>query len=476
MPVPVQSLSVGQVFDTREKFEIHLLEISHQSGHSFARGKRDRTYMNFSCPVDACQWAVKTKMDQGNCRVWHVEEHTCSPGAAKQVTYGLCKFVANRVEQKVRTKPMLYPSEVAKDLTTFSSVDVSTHIITKALRNTRQKVLGSQGDQFGLIAAFLQNLKSVNPAMSYDIVKTQSTFTRAFWCFLDGRAFPTLSPIIHSDACHLSGAFRGTLYITVGMDAERHIFPLCFSTSNVSENKDGWAYHHSQMAAHFGKSLERAVLFSDRQKGLEGDTTLENKILHHACCLNHLVDNVANSTQLPKGSASTIMWQIAKAKSQKEAVKLLDSIVSKPATVYIKKTQLSRWSDAYWPKGVPRFNTYTSNAVECVNSIFREARKGSLLTLIQDTRRWTTDTLAKRQGLLAATLPPESPVPSVEKHIREQAADASLWEVTQLSKRLWELRQSLASKTVRLIDGCLTCNCYDFRKSNLPCAHTTKRS
>ena len=88
--------------------------------------------------------------------------------------------------------------------------------------------------------------------MSYDIIKTQSTFTRTFWCFLDGRAFSALSPIIHSDACHLSGAFRGTLYITVGMDAERHVFPLCFSTSNVSENKDGWAYHHSQMAAHFG--------------------------------------------------------------------------------------------------------------------------------------------------------------------------------------------------------------------------------
>ena len=166
------------------------------------------------------------------------------------------------------------------------------------------------------------------------------------------------------------------------------------------------------------------------------------------------------------------MWQIAKAKSPREAVKLLDSIVSKTATEYIKKT---RWSDAYWPKGVPRFNTYTSNAVECVNSIFREIRKGSLLTVMQDTRRWTTNTLAKRKDLKPAILQPESPVPSVEKHIREQVADASLWEVTQVNKKgLWELRQSLASKTVRLIDGCLTCDCYDFRKSNLPCAHTTK--
>ena len=86
---------------------------------------------------------------------------------------------------------------------------------------------------------------------------------------------------------------------------------------------------------------------------------------------------------------------------------------------------------------------------------FGEIRKGSLLTVMQDTRRWTTDTLAKRKDLLPATLQPESPVPSVEKHIREQVADASLWEVTQVSKKgLWELRQSLASKTVRLIDGC----------------------
>ena len=59
------------------------------------------------------------------------------------------------------------------------------------------------------------------------------------------------------------------------------------------------------------------TLFSDRQKGLESDTSLEDTIRHHAICINHLVNNVAVETSLTKQEATKTVWELAKADSTK---------------------------------------------------------------------------------------------------------------------------------------------------------------
>ena len=101
-----------------------------------------------------------------------------------------------------------------------------------------------------------------------------------------------------------------------------------------------------------------STLFSDRQKGLEADTTLTEVVLHQALCVKHLVNNVVTQTKIPQRNASTVVWKLAKTEYREEAEQYLREIKQTygPDThKYLLETGLQRWSDAYWPENVPRW-------------------------------------------------------------------------------------------------------------------------
>ena len=74
------------------------------------------------------------------------------------------------------------------------------------------------------------------------------------------------------------------------------------------------------------ESTLHGVVFSDRQKELEADTTLTEVVLHQALCVKHLVNNVVTQTKIPQRNASTVVWKLAKTECREEAEQYLREI------------------------------------------------------------------------------------------------------------------------------------------------------
>ena len=438
--MPATTYAVGDYFRTQEELIQTVFRVNTVLGHSCRVQRRCPTYLTPACPNDECQWTVKAKVVEGECRVTKVESHTCAPGEARWGCDGTSDWISSILEEKVASQFDYGPKQAAIDLKSFRDVAVPKKTVERGLEKAKEKVHGLMGEQYGLIAPYLTDLQQRNSQMYWNIEKRDDgAFERVFWSFVRPETAEHLAPVICSDACSLTGPFGGCLFITVGIDAERHVMPLAYSVG-VVENHEGWAYHHTHLKNHFGDRLKRFVLISDRQKGLESDTSLHGVVLHHALCVQHLVGNVASQTKIPKVDATLLVWKISKLSIETEAETCLQGIkdkYGKRAHRYLLKSNLESWSDAYWPSGVPRCNTYTSNASECVNAVFKETRQGSLLSVIKDTRCWTTDTYASRREM-HADVPANYPVPTVELFVWGSATAANNHAVTPLGEGQWE--------------------------------------
>ena len=474
MPASSDMPAVGDKFATRDELTSCVFEYSQAHGHAFRVKRKDRNYLNFDCPEAECEWEVKTKWVEGECQVFGTAEHSCSPGERRGCD-GMAEWVSRVLEEKVAAQFDYGPKQAATDLRTFRDYAVPKRTIERGLEMAKARVHGLLGEQYGMLAPYLTDLQNRNESVYWDVQKREDgAFQRLFWTFLQPASLDRLLPILCSDACSLTGPYGGCLYITVGVDAERHVVPLAYSVGNA-EDKDGWCYHNTHLRVHYGEHLTRCVVFSDRQKGLEADTTLTEVVLHQALCVKHLVNNVVTQTKIPQRNASTVVWKLAKTEYREEAEQYLREIKQTygPDThKYLLETGLQRWSDAYWPENVPRWGTYTSNTAESVNAIFRETRQGSLLSVLKTTRCWTADTFAKRR-CLHEEVEGVKPVPAVEKIVRKNSTEASSSAITLLSENVWEVRRTRSS-VVRLQEGLVVCECPQYRRFNLPCTHAIK--
>jgi hypothetical protein len=91
---------------------------------------------------------------------------------------------------------------------------------------------------------------------------------RVFWCFLQCVVgFAHCRPIISVDVTFLTGKYKGTLMITVGMTAENQLLPLTFALVE-GENNESWSWflgHVRKGVAGSGRSI---CMISDRHRRL----------------------------------------------------------------------------------------------------------------------------------------------------------------------------------------------------------------
>ena len=474
-------LVVGDVFPTTDQLLARAFEFSCRSGLTYRIHRCDKTRLTLKCSVDSCRWVVKSKRVEGEMMILSIGEHQCSAGEHRA-----CDGIAEWVSQKLRTKVEgcydYGPKQAQKDLLAFREVAINIKTVTRGLELARDLVHGKQDEVYALVAPYLADLQSVNPDMVFHTERRDdNAFSRCFWSFLTPENLDTLLPICCSDACSLTGPYAGLLFLTAGLDGDRQVVPLSFSIG-PSEDQEGWQYHHSHTRDHFGAHLRRFSLFSDRQKGLESDNTLDGVIAHHGLCTKHLVGNVSTETCLTTGQASDVIWVLAKCQEKATAEALLNDVkeqFGQEAENYIRSTGLERWCDAFWPEGLPRFQTYTSNIAECMNSIFKEPRQGSIITILRRIREWWTDKMAERRTQHAA-LPVGGALPAIGLRIDGMVSKANLCTIVSLEgegeNAVYEIRRDGQGWVVKIggVENLYSCNCPVFARYGHPCQHVIR--
>ncbi|XP_071714464.1 uncharacterized protein [Rutidosis leptorrhynchoides] len=134
----------------------------------------------------------------------------------------------------------------------------------------------------------------------------------------------------------------------------------------------------------------------------------------------------------------------------------------------LNQVGLERWSRAHSP--VNRYNYLTSNCVESVNVLSREARKMPITMLIEFFRGLVQRSYFERRSDAAKYEELGQKVtPYAEKRIHRRILKSNRWNVHGISRTQYQVRDRRNDCHVNLTRR--ECSCLKWKHSGLPCGH-----
>uniref|UniRef100_K3ZBZ3 SWIM-type domain-containing protein n=1 Tax=Setaria italica TaxID=4555 RepID=K3ZBZ3_SETIT len=119
---------------------------------------------------------------------------------------------------------------------------------------------------------------------------------RGFWCFPQcSEAFQHCRPVILVDGTFLTGKYKGTLMMAVGVDPEQQLVPLAFALAE-SENNESWSWFMKLVRRHVLGPSRIVCMISDRHHGLLNCTKDHMDgfpPLVHRWCTRHFAANMS---------------------------------------------------------------------------------------------------------------------------------------------------------------------------------------
>ena len=118
---------------------------------------------------------------------------------------------------------------------------------------------------------------------------------RVFWCFPQcSMAFQHCRPVILVDETFLTGKYKGTLMMAVGVDPEQQIVPLAFALAE-SENDNSWSWFMRLVRTHVLRPERQVCMISDRHHDLLkcAEEHMDGyPPLVHRWCMRHFAANM----------------------------------------------------------------------------------------------------------------------------------------------------------------------------------------
>lgn len=178
--------------------------------------------------------------------------------------------------------------------------------------------------------------------------------------------------------CHVRSKYEGMLAVACYMDAERHIVPLAIAYV-PGEDEDIWRYFSFHLKRAIGRTDDKNLVMSDRDKGLRVAQRAIYPLAIPAICAKHLERNI-NAKFKSTFNVCVWLFAIATTKLQFDEAMLLIKSESEEAYICLVNSEPSTWATAHFP--LPRFGIYTGYSAESSNSMFKELRNGSYLNIM----------------------------------------------------------------------------------------------
>jgi len=284
--------------------------------------------------------------------------------------------------------------------------------------------------------------------------------------------FAVMRKVIVVDATWLKNGYGGVLIFAKAQDPNRHCYPLAFAVLD-GENHASWTWFFEMLRSVIPDSSE-LVFMSDRNPSLIFAIANVYPQAHHGHCLWHLKENV-------KGHASNVtkdvvghrfmelgkMYTMADFNAAYERFKLRFP----SAYTYVEeKTEKDKWARVFFPRD--RYNLDTSNSVESMNKVFREARRWALIPMLDCIIRTFSDWFNQRRKDAVSQSLGTMLVPLVENYLHDLWVLARTLPVRELNsyELEYEVKDSHGKMFLtNLIAKTCTCKVWDYEK--IPCLH-----
>ncbi|KAL9681601.1 hypothetical protein QQ045_013386 [Rhodiola kirilowii] len=280
-----------------------------------------------------------------------------------------------------------------------------------------------------------------------------------FWAFTEPiYAFKHCRPVLSIGGMHMYGKWVGKLLVAVGLDANNHLFPVCFA---VVESKSNSSWKWFMSCIREGVTQRKGLcIISDRHKGILAamrEPQWSPPHAYHRVCVRHLQSNFMSNVKdlFLKQKLGSVAYQRKELKFKAEYTELLDLLHDLPeARKWLKDHDLELWSQAF-DAGEIRWGSMTTNASECFNDILEGGRNLPISSL----------TPYDGQGYLYP--------PKIRKKLATLRARADYHRVVAYDKEraVYEVttKDKLHTWTIRMMEG--TCSCGKWRLLHFPCSH-----
>ena len=244
---------------------------------------------------------------------------------------------------------------------------------------------GNPEDSYKMMYSYLYMLKQVNPGTTTDVKLDEAGKFKYLFIALGVciEVFAVMRKVIVVDATWLKNGYGGVLVFAKAQDPNRHHYPLALAVLD-GENHASWTW--------FFEMLKRAILYSselvfmtDRNQSLIFVVANVYPQAHHGHFLWHLKENVkVHACNVNKDVVVHRFMELSRYYTMADFDPAYESFKRRYPSVwkYVEEhTQKHKWARVFFPRD--RYNWNTSNSVESMNNMFREARRWALIPMLE---------------------------------------------------------------------------------------------
>ncbi|KAL0240911.1 hypothetical protein GEMRC1_006147 [Eukaryota sp. GEM-RC1] len=138
-------------------------------------------------------------------------------------------------------------NDIVAAMKTLYAVDTSTACAYRARNRLLASTYGSPEDSYIDLPAYLDELEERNPGSEINLEDDDGVFQR---CFIGLKprfeALRHCRKVISVDGTHLFSKHRRILLTATTLDADGHVYPLCYLVVSV-ENTSNWKYFFTHL-------------------------------------------------------------------------------------------------------------------------------------------------------------------------------------------------------------------------------------
>lgn len=307
-------------------------------------------------------------------------------------------------------------------------------------------------------------LEKLNPGSIVDIQTCDGSFQYCYFSLnASARAFRACRPVIVIDATHLKGKYKGVMFVASTKDSNEQIVPLAFGVGD-KENDSSWSWFLLHVRQSFG-TRDQLLIVSDQHKSIKNVVGSVFPGVPHGLCTYHIQGNLKASEEVIE-----IFQDAANAYRDDVYSSHMDNLELSAPGAHAKLLSIgpSRWAKCKCP--VRRYDFGTSNAVECLNSRLKWARKLPICSLLEYARNLMQAWFCKRRAIAGGrTL-------ELSEYATERLVNATrlgrAMKVEGISESKFKIISGLKSFIVDI--SAMKCSCNVWQIDLFPCSHATR--
>nr|XP_009800595.1 PREDICTED: protein FAR1-RELATED SEQUENCE 3-like [Nicotiana sylvestris] len=296
-------------------------------------------------------------------------------------------------------KTVYTPKDIQTDMLSQHGVNLSYMQVWRAKEKALQFLRGHPADSYSKLPKYFYILEKTYPGLVVKLKKAaDECFLYAFVALCTSiSGWEYYRPVVVVDGTFLKSAYRGIMLTASTMDAAGKILPLAYVVVD-SENDASWKWFFEQFKQAYGERTSMCVVLNRNESILKA-TSIVYPGMPHYSCMWHIWTNIRATFEKGHLQLNELYFATARSYTLDEFNERMSKIeeIDPRVKSYLYNIGYHRWSRVH--ATVNTTWTMTSNIVESLNVVIKDARELPIFDLLEYMRtlleRWTNERLLK---------------------------------------------------------------------------------